>query len=72
MAVTTLMNRSITSLENNEYVLGIHLDLSKASDSVDHVILPKRFAHCGIRCDALQYFDAELPCQSKTACDFLI
>ena len=42
MALMTLMNRLISSLENDEYILGIFLDFSKAFDTVDHVILLKK------------------------------
>ena len=42
MALMTLMNRLISSLENDEYILGIFLDSSKAFDTVDHVILLKK------------------------------
>ena len=45
MALMTLMNRLVTSFENNEYVLGLYLDFSKAFDTVDHVILLKKLAH---------------------------
>ena len=38
MALMTLMNRLITYLETDEYVLGIYLDFSKAYDTVDYVI----------------------------------
>ena len=57
MALMTLMNRLITSLENDEYVLGIYLDFSKAFDTVDHVILLKKLAHYGIRGTALKWFE---------------
>ena len=58
MALMTLMNRLITSLENDEYVLGIYLDFSKAFDTVDHVILLKKLAHYGIRGTALKWFES--------------
>ena len=60
MALMTLMNRLITSLENDEYVLGIYLDFSKAFDTVDHVILLKKLAHYGIRGTALKWFESYL------------
>ena len=45
MALMTLMNRLISSLDNDEYILGIFLDFSKAFDTVDHVILLKKSWH---------------------------
>ena len=38
MALITLMNRLITSQENDEHVIGIVLDFSQAFYTVDHVI----------------------------------
>ena len=60
MALMTLMNRLISSLENDEYILGIFLDFSKAFDTVDHVILLKKLAHYGIRGTALKWFESYL------------
>ena len=60
MALMNLMNRLITSLENDEYVLGIYLDFSKAFDTVDHVILLRKLAHYGIRGTALKWFESYL------------
>ena len=60
MALMTLMNKLISSLENDEYILGIFLDFSKAFDTVDHVILLKKLAHYGIRGTALKWFESYL------------
>ena len=60
MALINLMNRLITSLKNDEYVLGIYLDFSKAFDTVDHVILLRKLAHYGIRGTALKWFESNL------------
>ena len=60
MALMTLMNRLTTSLEKNEYVIGIFLDFSKAFDTVDHAILLKKMAHYGVRGNALQWFESYL------------
>ena len=45
MALITLMNRLISSLENDECILGIFIDFLKAFDTVDHVILLKKSWH---------------------------
>ena len=60
MDLINLMNRLITSLENDEYVLGIYLDFPKAFDTVDHVILLRKLAHYGIRGTALKWFESYL------------
>ena len=57
-ASMTLMNRLISFLENDEYILGIFLDFSKVFDTVDHVILQKKLAHYGIRCVTLKWFQS--------------
>ena len=41
MALMTHMDRLITFLENDEHVIGIFLDLSKAYDTSIHVMLLK-------------------------------
>ena len=60
MALMTLMNRLISSLENDEYILGIFLDFSKAFDTVGHVIMLKKLAHYGIRGTALKWIESYL------------
>ena len=58
MALRTLINRLITSLENDEYVLSIYLNFSNAFDIVYHVILLKNLAHYGIKATALKWFES--------------
>ena len=60
MASMTLMDRLITSLENDEHVIGIFLDFSKAFDTVDHVILLKILPHNGVKGNALKWFESYL------------
>ena len=61
VALMTFMNRLISSIENDEYILGIFLDFSKAFDTVDHVILlKKKLAHYEIRGIALKWFESYL------------
>ena len=41
MVVMTLMDRMLAFLENDEHVIGIFLNFSKALDTVDYVLLLK-------------------------------
>ena len=56
----TLMDRLITSLENDEHIIGIFVDFSKTFDTVDHVILLNKLSHYGIRGSALKWFESYL------------
>ena len=58
VALMTLMDKLITSLEKKEYVIGIFLDFSKAFDTVDHSILLRKLSHYGIRGNALNWFES--------------
>lgn len=48
------------ALNNNEYVVGVFLDLKKAFDLVDHSILLKKLQRMGIRKNALKWFESYL------------
>ena len=60
MALMTLKDGLITSLENDEHVIGIFLDFSKTFDTVGHVILLKKLSHYGVRGTALKWFESYL------------
>ena len=58
MARMVLMNILISSLEKDETVVVVFLDLSKAFATVDNVILLTRFEHYGIWGNALVWFSS--------------
>ena len=45
MGVFNLLNSIIKSFDDGKYCLGIFLDLSKAFDTIDHIILLSKLAH---------------------------
>ena len=56
MALMILMEKLITALENNDTVVGIFFDFSKAFEAVDHDILLSKLFHYGIRGPAHKWF----------------
>lgn len=56
MAALDISNFISKGFDNNEYTLGIFLDLSKAFDTVDHNILLSKLFHYGIRGVARDWF----------------
>ena len=55
-----LIDSLVTSLNKNNYVLGLFLDFSKAFDTVNHEILFGKLEHYGIRGPALDWFRSYL------------
>jgi len=60
MALLDLVDKISASIENNEYTIGIFLDLAKAFDIVNHDILLSKLFHYGIRGSAYDWFKSYL------------
>jgi len=60
MAILGLVDKNSASVENNEYTIGIFLDLAKAFDTVNHDILLSKLFHYGIRSSAYDWFKSYL------------
>ena len=60
MALMSLMDKLIFSLENKKHVIGLFLDFSKAFDIVDHDIMLRKLSYFGIRGNALKWFESNL------------
>jgi exonuclease III len=60
MALATIVDKIVCALNNNEFVLGVFLDFSKAFDTVKHEILIKKLEHYGVRGPSLSWFSSYL------------
>ena len=60
MAHMLLVDNLIKALQNEEFVIGVFLDFSKAFDTVDHSILLLKLQHYGIRGISLKWFESYL------------
>ena len=56
LATIELTTKILQAIENNEYTIGVFLDLAKAFDTVNHKILLEKLEHYGIRGITLQWF----------------
>jgi len=60
MSLINLQEQITTAIDNNEFSVGIFIDLAKAFDTVDHGILLKKLQHYGIRGVTHQWFSSYL------------
>ena len=60
MALMVMMNDISKALDDGDSVIGIFLDFSKASDTVNHRILLDKLFHYGVRGNALNWFESYL------------
>ena len=56
LAILELVTKISKAIDDNEFTMGVLLDLSKAFDTVDHVILLQKLEDYGIRGVALDWF----------------
>ena len=59
-AVSELISTVLKGFQQNEFTLGVFLDLSKASDTLDHQILLDKLCKYSIRGTALNWFASYL------------
>ena len=60
LALLEFQNHVVTNLSNNKYCIGIFIDLSKAFDTLDHLILLNKLNQYGIRGIANNWFNSYL------------
>ena len=56
MALLEIMDRVSDALDKKSTIVGVFIDLSKAFDTVDHIILLKKLNYYGIKGLALEWF----------------
>ena len=65
LALIDFTDKLAKGFENKQITVGIFLDLSKAFDSIDHVILLKKLQFYGIRGPVLQWFKSYLEARKQ-------
>ena len=59
-AILELIDQVSNAFDNNNFVLGVFIDLSKAFDTVDHNILLEKLSMCGAKGNNLKWFHSYL------------
>ena len=67
-AILELVDQLCNSFNNNEYMIGVFIDLSKAFDTVDHSILLGKLNHYGINNTNLKWFESYLSNRKQFLC----
>ena len=65
LALMLSVDKIISALDENKYILGVFLDFSKAFDTIDHSIMLHKLHNYGIRGVANQWFDSYLTNRSQ-------
>lgn len=66
MALLDMEDRISKAIDNNEYSVGIVIDLAKAFDTVDHAILLKKMINYGIRGTQIKWFNSYFEHRTQT------
>ena len=59
-AIIQLIDQINNNFENNEFTIGVFIDLSKAFDTIDHHILLKKLIHFGVNGSNIHWFESYL------------
>jgi hypothetical protein len=65
MSLMDIQDKISKAMDNNEFSIGIFLDLAKAFDTVDHKILLNKLEHYGVRDTAFKWFKSYLTNRSQ-------
>jgi len=60
LAIATATEYILNSLNENQFVCGLYMDLSKAFDVIDHTLLKQKLLHYGIRGPVYKWLDSYL------------